>query len=69
MLIKYKFKMIPATPIIFCQLLVAMVALSFVSPPIGGDGNIIVIVVVVVVVVVPLDSLPEAPLPHIIIAN
>jgi hypothetical protein len=43
-----------------------MVAFLFVSPPIGGNGTVIVIVALVVV---PLYSSPEAPLLHISIAN
>ena len=43
-----------------------MVEFLFMSPPIGGDGTIVVIVALVNV---PLYSLPEAPLPHISIAN
>jgi hypothetical protein len=43
-----------------------MVAFLFVSPPIGGDGTVVVIVALVVV---PLYSLPEVPLPQVSIAN
>ena len=43
-----------------------MVAFLLVSPPIGGNGTVVVIIAHVVV---PLYSLPEAPLPHISIAN
>ena len=49
-----------------CAYLVAMGAFSFVSPPIGGDGTVVVIVALVVVL---LYSSPVAPLPHVSIAN
>jgi hypothetical protein len=47
-------------------ILVVMGAFLFVSPPIGGNGTVVVIVTLVVV---PHYSLLEAPLPHVSITN
>jgi hypothetical protein len=53
--------------LLIAPILVEMVAFLFVSPPIGGNGTIVVIVALVISAL--LYSLPEAPLPHVSIAN
>ena len=52
--------------LLITPLLVVMVAFSFMSPPISNNGTIVFINALVVM---PLYSLPEAPLPHVSIAN